>query len=136
MSKSPREVVCEWSEKFNCQDADGIAALYAPAAVNWQVNDAPVEGREAIHESFRVLFRAFPDIGHERVQVVQEGEWAVLEWDGWGTHKGEFAGHPPSGRAFRLRGCGFFQVRDGHIVLQRGYWDRNTWFRQIGIPCD
>jgi len=122
-----------WSIAFNRQDADALSALYAERAVNWQVNDQPLEGRAAICESFRHLFRAFPDIGHAIVNLLEEGEWAALEWDGWGTHRGEFVGHPPSGRSFRLRGCGFFQVRDGLIVLQRGYWDRFTWFDQIGL---
>ena len=133
MPRSPRQVVEAWSAAFNRQDADALAALYASDAVNWQVADQPLKGREAIHESFRVLFRAFPDMGHSRVNLLEEGEWAALEWEGWGTHLGEFAGRPASGRAFRLRGCGFFQVRDGLIVFQRGYWDRVTWFGQIGI---
>jgi steroid delta-isomerase-like uncharacterized protein len=119
---------------FNRQNADALAALYAERAVNWQVNDQPLEGRAAIRESFGNLFRAFPDMGHAIVNLLEEGEWAALEWDGWGTHRGEFAGHLPSGRSFRLRGCGFFQVRDGLIVFQRGYWDRQTWFGQIGLP--
>jgi steroid delta-isomerase-like uncharacterized protein len=132
-------VVEDWSEAFNRQDADALAALYAPDAVNWQVAEEPIRGREAIQESFRVFFRAFPDAGFNRVNLLEDGEWAALEWEGWGTHRGEFAGHPPeasgSGRSFRLRGCGFFQVRDGLIVFQRGYWDRVTWFRQIGITA-
>jgi steroid delta-isomerase-like uncharacterized protein len=135
MSQSPGQVVEAWSLAFNRQDADALAALYAERAVNWQVNEQPLEGREAIRESFRSLFRAFPDMGHAIVNLLEEGEWAALEWDGWGTHRGEFAGHPPSGRAYRMRGCGFFQVCDGLIVFQRGYWDRLTWLSQIGLSC-
>ena len=43
--------------------------------------------------------------------ILEEGEWAILEW------------RDPLG----LRGCGFFHVRDGQIVLQRGYWDTLTF---------
>jgi limonene-1,2-epoxide hydrolase len=35
-----------------------------------------------------------------------------------------------------LRGCGFFQIVDGKIRSQRGYWDRATWFNQLGLPVD
>ena len=49
---------------------------------------------------------------------------------------GEFAGHAPTGRSFTLRGCGFFQIVDGKIRSQRGYWDRATWFNQLGLPVD
>lgn len=134
MPLSPRQVVESWSSAFNHQDAEALAALYAPDAVNWQVAEHPLEGREAIRQSFRYFFRAFPDVGFHRVNLLEDGEWAALEWDGWGTHRGEFAGHPPSGRSFRLRGCGFFQVREGLIVFQRGYWDKATWYGQIGLP--
>ena len=134
MSLSPRQVVELWSSAFNRQDADALAELYAEDAVNWQVAEEPLQGREAIRESFREFFRAFPDSGFRRVNLLEDGEWAALEWEGWGTHRGEFAGAPPSGRPSQLRGCGFFQVREGKIVSQRGYWDRITWFRQVGIP--
>ncbi|MFQ6084452.1 MAG: ester cyclase, partial [Candidatus Aminicenantia bacterium] len=48
--------------------------------------------------------------------------------------KGDFVGHPPTGKSYILRGCGFFRVRNGVIIFQRGYWDKATWFHQIGIP--
>ena len=33
-----------------------------------------------------------------------------------------------------MGGCGVFHVVNGKIKLQRGYWDKATWFRQLGIP--
>jgi hypothetical protein len=50
--------------------------------------------------------------------LLEDGEWAILEW------------RDPLG----LRGCGFFRVVDGGIVLQRGYWDRLSFLRQHGLP--
>jgi predicted ester cyclase len=57
----------------------------------------------------------------------------MLEWFGGGTWRGEFAGMAPNGRTFTLRGCGFFYVT-GKIGFQRGYFDKATWFAQLGIP--
>ena len=48
----PRAVVEAWVEAFNAGDADRLAALYAPDAVNHQVVEAPVVGREAIRARF------------------------------------------------------------------------------------
>jgi ketosteroid isomerase-like protein len=45
---APREVVERWVERFNAADADGLAALYHPDAVNHQVTQEPVERRDAI----------------------------------------------------------------------------------------
>ncbi len=134
MGPPPRQIVEAWSVAFNHKDVNALTALYADDAVNWQVADEPLRGRNAIRESFRLFFRAFPDAGFRTINLLEDGEWVALEWEGWGTHRGEFAGHPPSGRSFELRGCGFFQVRGGQIIYQRGYWDRVSWFRQVGLP--
>ena len=113
----PRTVVHAWVEAFNAGDPDRLAALYAPDAVNHQVPEGRVEGRDAIRAMFAEEFgRAEMTCLVEN--VLEDGEWAVLEW------------RDPLG----LRGCGFFHVRDGQIVLQRGYWDKLSFLRQHGLP--
>ena len=109
---TPRELVQEWVARFNAADADGLAELYAESAVNHQVAEDPVEGREAIREMFaREFARA------KMVCIVEnlfeDGEWAILEW------------RDPLG----LRGCGFFHVQNDTIVFQRGYWDKLSFLR-------
>jgi hypothetical protein len=49
--------------------------------------------------------------------LFEDREWAILEW------------RDPKG----LRGCGFFQVKNGLIVFQRGYWDKLSFLRQQGL---
>ena len=113
---SPKALVEEWVRRFNAADVEGLARLYAADAVNHQVVMEPLRGREAIRRMFEIEFgRA------EMVCLVEnlfaDGEWAILEW------------RDPKG----LRGCGFFQVRDGEIVFQRGYFDQLSFFRQQGL---
>lgn len=114
---SPKTLVTAWVEAFNRKDADALAALYAEDAVNHQVAEAPVAGREAIRRMFAAGFAAA-----EMVCLVEnlfeDGEWAILEW------------RDPLG----LRGCGFFHVVAGRIVFQRGYWDKLSFLRQHGLP--
>ncbi|MBX9768721.1 MAG: ester cyclase [Bdellovibrionales bacterium] len=61
--------------------------------------------------------------------LFEDGDWSILEWSGGGNFK-------PTGKKFALRGCGFFQVIDGKIKFQRGYWDKHTWFSQVGLPIE
>ena len=124
-----------WEEAFNRRDADALAALYHDDAVNLQVAvGKPAVGRAAVLADARAFFTAFPD-NFTRVEVLLvDGDRAAVEWFGGGTWLGEFADRPPTGRAFTLRGCGFFVVTDGLIKTQRGYWDKATWFGQIGLP--
>lgn len=113
---TPSEVVREWVRRFNAADVDGLAALYAVDAINHQVVTDLLRGREAIAALFRTEF-ARATMVCEVEQILQDREWAVMEW------------RDPLG----LRGCGFFHVREGRIVLQRGYFDQLSFFRQQGL---
>jgi len=117
MSMTPRAVVSAWVEAFNRADVDALAALYAVDAVNHQAPERPVEGREAIRAMFAAeLARA--DMVCIVEHLFEDGDWAILDW------------RDPGG----LRGCGFFNVVDGRIVFQRGYWDKLSFLRQHGLP--
>lgn len=134
---SPKEVLLAWVDAFNRRDADALTPLYHPEASNHQVAAGPpTVGREAIVRDARGLFAAFPDSFTTVESMHEAGDWVMLEWSGGGTWLGEFAGLPPNGRTFTMRGCGFFRVEGGQIVFQRGYWDRARWFLQLGIPVE
>lgn len=131
----PKQVVMEWAAAFNRHEAAAAAAHYHDDATNIQVPwGEPVRGRQAIIDTFTSILQAFPD-GHSEIEhTFEDGEWVIVEWSFSGTMRGEFAGHAPTGRGFTLRGCEFFHVTDGKIRSQRGYWDRATWFAQLGLP--
>lgn len=114
---APREVVERWVERFNAADADGLAALYHPDAVNHQVTQEPVEGRGAIQAMFEREF-ASADMTCVVEAIHEAGDVVALEW------------RDPVG----LRGCGFFTVHDGRIVFQRGYWDKLSFLKLHGLP--
>jgi len=132
---TPLEVVQDWVAAYNRRDAQAAAELYYEDATNFQVAlGDPTVGRKAILEDLLSFFQAFPDNLTHAENLFEDGEWAILEWSGGGTWRGEFAGTAPNGRSFTLRGCGFFHVLDGKIRFQRGYFDKATWFGQLGIP--
>ena len=114
---TPKQTVQKWVEAFNEADADALGELYHAHAVNHQVANAPVEGKEAIKAMFKQEFSH-----SEMVCIIEnlfeDGEWAILEWK------------DPLG----LRGCGFFHVREGKIVFQRGYWDKLSFLKLHNLP--
>lgn len=113
----PKELVEAWVEAFNRADADRLAAFYAEDATNHQVAESPVVGRAAIHAMFAREFAAAEMVCIPE-NIFEDGEWAILEW------------RDPKG----LRGCGFFHVQEGKIVLQRGYWDKLSFLRLHNLP--
>jgi len=131
----PREVVQDWVAAYNQRDAYAAAELYQEDATNLQVAlGAPTVGRQAILDDLISFFNAYPDNFTQIENLFEDGEWAILEWFGGGTWLGEFGGMAPNGRSFTMRGCGFFHVPEGKIRFQRGYFDKVTWFGQLGIP--
>lgn len=120
---------------YNARDPNLLAALYHEDAINHQVAlGEPLRGRATLLKSFKNFFEAFPD-NYTRIEnVFEEGEWAIMEWLGGGTFNGALSEIVPTGRPFVLRGCGVFHIVDGKIRFQRGYFDRYSWFRQLGIP--
>lgn len=115
----PKEVVFQWVDAFNRQDTEAIAGLYHEDAVNHQVANEPVTGREAIRAMFAAEF-AMADMTAIVENIFEDGQWAILEW------------RDPLG----LRGCGFFHVVHGKILFQRGYWDKLSFLKQHNLPLE
>lgn len=113
----PRDVVLQWLDAFNRADTEALAALYADDAINHQVAEQPVAGKTAIREMFISGFSSATMVCIME-NLFEDGQWAILEW------------RDPLG----LRGCGFFQVVQGKIVFQRGYWDKLSFLRSQGLP--
>jgi limonene-1,2-epoxide hydrolase len=109
----PKDVLMKWIEAFNNADVDAIASFYDDDAINHQVANAPVQGKQAIKEMFRKEFSAAKMVCIVE-NTFEDGDWAILEW------------RDPLG----LRGCGFFQIINDKIVLQRGYWDKLSFLKQ------
>jgi len=112
-NKTPRQLIEQWVAAFNRGDADTLESLYAEQAVNHQMPNEPVNGKAAIVRMFRGEFAAAPEMHCIPVQIIAEGSWAVLEW------------RDPKG----FGGCGFFEIKEGLIHTQRGYWDKLTFMK-------
>lgn len=111
------ELVKKWVELFNTGNAEEISQLYHEDAVNHQVTNQPVEGREAIKQMFAEEF-----VSANMTCIIEnifvDGDWAILEWK------------DPLG----LRGCGFFHIIEGKVKFQRGYWDKLSFLRLHNLP--
>ncbi|MDC6383917.1 nuclear transport factor 2 family protein [Flagellimonas taeanensis] len=114
---TPRELITQWVKIFNTANAEALAELYHVDAINHQVANDPIEGKDAILEMFKNEFAA-ADMVCIIENIFEDGEWAILEWK------------DPLG----LRGCGFFHVVDGKIKFQRGYWDKFSFLKMHNLP--
>lgn len=90
------------------------------------------DGDEAVLAYHRAQRIAFPDQHHENVRIhVGDDDTVITEFDLCGTYQGEFLGHPPNGRSFRVPTIAVFYFEGDRIVNERVYLDSASLLRQI-----
>ncbi len=114
---SPKTLIEKWVEAFNGGDAERIAEFYHDDAINHQVTNNPVVGKNAIKDMFADEFNQ-AEMHCIIENIFEDNDWGILEWK------------DPLG----LRGCGFFQIVDDKIKFQRGYWDKLSFLRMHKLP--
>jgi limonene-1,2-epoxide hydrolase len=115
----PKEILQHWIDLFNQGNSDEIANLYHDGAINHQVGNKPVVGKENIRKMFENEFSNM-EMTCIVENIFEDGEWAIVEWK------------DPLG----LRGCGFFHIVDNKIKFQRGYWDKLSFLRQHNLTIE
>jgi hypothetical protein len=113
----PKKLVESWVAIFNNADAEALAEFYHEDAINHQVANEPIVGKNAIKEMFADEFSKANMVCIVE-NIFEDGDWAILEWK------------DPNG----LRGCGFFKTENGKIKFQRGYWDKLSFLRLHNLP--
>ena len=78
------------------------------------------------------LKSAFPDVRMTVRDVIVDGDRAAWRWTFSGTHQGEFAGIPATGRPIEYDGVSIERIRDGKIVERWDFPDLLTALRQLG----
>ena len=114
---SPKELIEKWVDAFNKGDEENIAEFYHDDAINHQVTNDPVVGKNAIRDMFAGEFSQ-AEMHCIIENIFEDKDWGILEWK------------DPLG----LRGCGFFQIVDDKIKFQRGYWDKLSFLRMHKLP--
>lgn len=114
---SPKELITKWVEAFNNADYIALADFYTENAVNHQVANEPVIGKENIRNMFAEEFSQANMVCIIE-NIFEDNDWGILEWK------------DPNG----LRGCGFFKIANDKIEFQRGYWDKLSFLKLHNLP--
>jgi predicted ester cyclase len=88
------------------------------------------EGSKMVVTVYR---NAFPDIQFTIDEQIAEGDKVVTRWTGYGTHKGELAGIPPTGKSATVTGIGIDRIVNGKIVESWGTFDQFGMLQQLGV---
>ena len=91
------------------------------------------EGPEAVARMLHYVYHvAFDAHAETRNLVVDDGK-AVLEADFVGTHIGEFAGIPATGKEVRVPLCVVYDLENDMIKRGRVYMEIPVLFKQLGV---
>jgi steroid delta-isomerase-like uncharacterized protein len=100
---------------WNRGNRAAVEELYAADVVNLGLPP----GRAALLDGLAATRAAFPDRQWAVEAVVAEGDTVVVRWTATGTHAGELAGIPATGRRVRVAGVTIFRVAGGVV---REWW--------------
>jgi steroid delta-isomerase-like uncharacterized protein len=129
-------IVREHLASENAHDYDATLATFEHPRYELVATGDVYDGEEAVRAYFAETRRAFPDQRNELIALHHADDAVIVEVDVLGTHLGPLRALPPTGRAFRCRGCAHFVFEGDRLVCERAYFDQLTVMRQLGLAHD
>lgn len=122
------------TELMNAQSWDRYMATFAEDVV-WEddILPEPLVGRAAAAQTMEMFYAAFPDLHFEVERAFACGNQGAVAWRVTGTHEGDFAGIPATGRRINYHSGGIVELRDGKISHIRTYVNTGVIMQQLGV---
>ena len=115
------------------RDVPATLATFAEANADVVPLGAPSNGSAAVEELLAGLFEAFPDFTAEMTALHHADDVVFVDTVIRGTHNGNWAGVPATGRSINVRcGC-VFHFDSDRLVKETVYFDHATLLSQIGL---
>jgi len=133
-----REIVRRYLDRVVSRgDLAAADELLAPTLIFTSPYTAePCRGLAAFTAMIAGLRAAFPDLRIEEHDMITEGDRVATRWTASGTHRGPFAGLPPTGRRFTISGMSIYRLAGGRIVEGWVNDDSLGMLRQLGALPD
>jgi steroid delta-isomerase-like uncharacterized protein len=124
-----------FEEAFEQGNLAVLDEIIAPNQVNGGPGALPgmpsgPEGTKMLITAYR---NAFPDLHFTIDEQIAEGNTVVTRWTAHGTHNGELAGLPPTGKPATVVGMGVDRIENGKIVESWGLFDQFGMLQQLGV---
>jgi steroid delta-isomerase-like uncharacterized protein len=90
-------------------------------------------GSEGTKQLVTVYRNAFPDLHFTIDEQIAEGDKVATRWTVQGTHKGELAGIPATGKSSTVTGVTVDRIANGKIAETWGIFDQFGMMQQLGV---
>src|ERR671914_1837393 len=112
-----KQIVSQYFEAFDRHNTERIGQLVSSTDYSFHLLGMPPMDWNGHKQVIAAFTSAFPDVHHDIVDMVAEGEDKVaIRMNVTGTHKGEFQGVPQSGKKGSISSMDFFTLIDGKFV--------------------
>ncbi len=130
-------LIADYAAAWEARDADLIAPYHAEDGT-FHLHSAaePVQGREAIRQTFAGLLTMFPDLTFVEQELIS-GDWGwVVRWRMSGTAAqpypvGDRVAEP--GSHFEIDALDMITVADGKLTAKHTYLDWQDALNQLGL---
>jgi predicted ester cyclase len=133
-SQDLEKAIREMYEAWNTKDLDRCASYAHPDA---KMTNMPFGATLGFREYIENWARGFPDGKIQFDNVVVQGDRAIAEFTGRGTHTGTMKGPtgdlPATQRRVELKCVESYRFRDGKLAEGRIYFDAFSLFTQLGV---
>jgi steroid delta-isomerase-like uncharacterized protein len=111
---------------------DQLADLISPDYIEHDPLPGQGSGREGVLDRFSMITTALAP--HFTIEdLVAEGDRIVVRWTNAGTHVGEFAGIPATGRTFTIAGIDIYRIADEQLCEHWHVIDQLGMLAQLGL---
>jgi steroid delta-isomerase-like uncharacterized protein len=134
--QDPRQAVLDEIADLSRGDLDAVLAYYTDDVYFEDVSvPEPCRNKEEMRDFMAIFYRGFPDLHIEvRNCVAGEGNTVTAEYDLIGTHTGDFVGHAPTGRTFRIKAVSVYVHNGDLFTRETVYYDSASLYGQLGLP--
>lgn len=126
-------------EAFNSRDYAKIGTLIADNFVDHALppgmaEQTGLEGRDLFDVAIKEYISAFPDVKVSAIRYVAEGDYVMTFVSMSGTHKGNFAGIPPTGKSFNFMDADLIRFdSNGKAIEHWAVQDGSAMMMQLGV---
>lgn len=130
-AETNKELVRRFYAATDRQALDEIAGLATPG-YTLHFGGMPAMDRDSAMGIFGMFFAALPDVRHEIVDLVAEGDRVAIRLHITGTQHGELMGVPPSGKPVDFAAINILRLDGGKVAEQWINADMLAVLQQIG----
>jgi steroid delta-isomerase-like uncharacterized protein len=122
-----------WQDLVNGECLENLRELVSDDFVDHAPLPGTSQDIDGLVERLRILRSAFPDFRSTITQIVAENDKVVAFVESSGTHRGPFAGLPPTGRRFTIQEAQVLRIEDGKMVEHWQVADLFGMLEQLGL---